>query len=127
MMNALEQRFMERVPSLLNDIAKATEAIAKAMTDLAKGQSPDMGEQKPAWKFDELAFIEEYCPMQGGNNYLGWIDDIYKLLNGEAEPGDAASTGEYANCSEEELRKELKRLTAIVLHQAVDEYVEQNY
>ena len=79
------------------------------------------------WEFDEQAFIEEYCPMAGGNDYLGWIDDINKLLDGEAEEGDAASTGDYAKCSEEELRKELKRLTRIVLRQAVDEYVERNY
>ena len=79
------------------------------------------------WEFDEQAFIEEYCPMAGGNDYLGWIDDIQKLLDGEAEPGDSASTGDYANMSEEELRKELKRLTRIVLRQAVDEYVERNY
>jgi len=81
-------------------------------------------ESKP-WKFDEQAFIGQYCPMEGGNDYLGWIDDICKLLDGEAEPGDAASTGEYADYTEEELRKELKRLTTIVLHQAVDEYVNQ--
>ena len=79
------------------------------------------------WEFDEQTFIERYCPMEGGNDYLGWIDDISKLLDGEAEPGDAASTGEYAGLTEAELRKELKRLTAIVLHQAVDRYVEQNY
>ena len=79
------------------------------------------------WEFDEQAFIEQYCPMEGGNDYLGWIDDISKLLHGEAEPGDAASTGDYANMSEEDLRAELKRLTAIVLHQAVDEYVKRNY
>lgn len=83
-------------------------------------------ESKP-WEFDEQAFIEQYCPMEGGNDYLGWIDDICKLLHGEAEPGDAASTGEYANCSEEELRKELKRLTTIVLTQAVECYVDDNY
>ena len=77
--------------------------------------------------FSEEDFISQYCPMAGGNDYLGWIDDICKLLDGEAEPGDAASTGEYATMSEDELRKELKRLTAIVLHQAVDEYVERNY
>lgn len=79
------------------------------------------------WTFDEQTFIEHYCPMECGNDYLGWIDDIRKLLDGEAEPGDATSTGEYAGLTETELRKELKRLTAIVLHQAVDRYVEQNY
>lgn len=87
---------------------------------------PDVPAEKP-WEFDEQAFIERYCPMEGGNDYLGWIDDIYKLLHGEAEPGDAASTGDYASMSEGELRKELKRLTAIVLHQAVDRYVDKNY
>ena len=87
-------------------------------------------EEKPkqeVWEFDEQTFIEHYCPMEAGNDYLGWIDDICKLLDGEAEPGDTASAGEYAGLTEEELRKELKRLTAIVLHQAVDRYVEQNY
>lgn len=83
-------------------------------------------ESKP-WKFDEQAFIEKYCPMEGGNDYLGWIDDICKLLDGEAEPGDAASTGEYASLSKPELRKELKRLTTIVLTQAVERYVDDNY
>lgn len=87
---------------------------------------PEKKEPKP-WEFDEQAFIELYCPMAGGNDYLGWIDDIYKLLNGEAEEGDAASTGDYANCSKEELRIELKRLTTIVLTQAVESYVEENY
>ena len=84
-------------------------------------------EKPESWQFDEQAFLGQYCPMEGGNDYLGWIDDIYKLLDGEAEPGDAASMGDYAKCSEDELRKELKRLTRIVLHQAVDEYVERNY
>lgn len=87
---------------------------------------PDPKEPEP-WAFDEDCFIEKYCPMEGGNDYLGWIEDIYKLLDGEAEPGDAASTGEYAAMSEDELRKELKRLKGIVLHQAVERYVEQNY
>lgn len=87
---------------------------------------PEKKEPEP-WQFDEQVFIERYCPMEGGNDYLGWIDDICKLLDGEAEPGDAASTGEYADCTEEELRKELKRLTTIVLHQAVDEYVNRKY
>jgi hypothetical protein len=121
MMTALEQRFMERVPNLLSNIATALETISKQMSaKIAKNEPPE-------WEFDEQTFIERYCPMEGGNDYLGWIDDICKLLDGEAEPGDAASTGEYAGLTEEELRKELKRLTAIVLHQAVDRYVEQNY
>lgn len=97
------------------------EAMLEKEYDLPKPKEPE------PWTFDEQAFIEEYCPMEGGNDYLGWIDDICKLLNGEAEPGDAASTGDYANLSEDELRKELKRLTRIVLHQAIDEYVERNY
>ena len=87
---------------------------------------PEKKEPEP-WQFDEQAFIERYCPMEGGNDYLGWIDDICKLLDGEAEPGDAASTGEYAGYTEEELRKELKRLTTIVLTQAVERYVDDEY
>lgn len=84
-------------------------------------------QESQPWVFDEQAFIEQYCPMEGGNDYLGWIDDICKLLDGEAEPGDAASTGEYADCTEEELRKELKRLKTIVLTQAVERYVDDEY
>lgn len=121
MMTVIEQRFMERVPNLLSNIETALETISKQM-------SAKIAKNEPAeWEFDEQTFIERYCPMEGGNDYLGWIDDICKLLDGEAEPGDAASTGEYAGLSEPELRKELKRLTAIVLHQAVDRYVEQYY
>ena len=86
-----------------------------------------MDKKNEKWEFDEQAFIEESCPMAGGNDYLGWIDDIEKLLDGEAEPGDAASTGEYAGMSEDELRRELKRLKRIVLRQAVDEYIERYY
>ena len=97
------------------------EAMLAERYDLAEPKEPE------PWLFSEEDFIEKYCPMAGGNDYLGWIDDICKLLDGEAEPGDAASTGDYADLSEDELRMELKRLTAIVLHQAVDEYVERNY
>ena len=82
--------------------------------------------EKP-WEFNEEDFISQYCPIEGGNDYLGWIDDIHKLLDGEAEPGDAASTGEYAKLSEDELRKELERLKGIVLRQAFDRYMEENY
>lgn len=87
----------------------------------------EMEDKPQEWEFDEQAFIERYCPMEGGNDYLGWIEDICKLLDGEAEPGDCASTGDYAKLTERELKEELKRLKAIVLHQAVDRYVEQNY
>ncbi len=103
----------------LGEVVNEAWAHARAK---AKAKQPQV-----VWEFNEQAFIEHYCPMEGGNDYLGWIDDICKLLDGEAEPGDAASTGEYAGLTEAELRKELKRLTAIVLHQAVDRYVEQNY
>ena len=108
---------METVPSALRDIAKSLAAIAKQKEQPA---------EKP-WEFSEEDFISKYCPMEGGNDYLGWIDDIYKLLDGEAEPGDAASTGDYASMSEDELRKELRRLKRVVLKQAVDRYVDMNY
>lgn len=116
-MTNLEMRFMETVPGALRDIARSLEAIANQKEKPA---------EKP-WEFSEQDFIEEYCPMEGGNDYLGWIEDIHKLLGGEAEPGDSASTGDYARMSDEELRRELKRLTRIVLRQALDEYVERNY
>ena len=110
---------MESVPGALRDIAKSLAAIAKQ----GEQQQP---EEKP-WQFSEEDFISQYCPMEGGNDYLGWIDDICKLLDGEAEPGDAASTGDYASMGEEELRKGLKRLKRAVLKQAVDRYVDENY
>lgn len=109
-----------------NDTDDNMRCLMDVMESWCYVSQPEKKEPEP-WQFDEQAFIEDYCPMEGGNDYLGWIDDIYKLLDGEAEPGDAASTGEYADCTEEELRKELKRLTAIVLHQAVDEYVNRKY
>lgn len=109
-----------------NDTDDGMRCLIDVKTSWMYVSLPEQKKPEP-WTFDEQAFIERYCPMEGGNDYLGWIDDIYKLLNGENMPGDAASTGEYANCSEDELRKELKRLTAIVLHQAVDEYVKRNY
>ena len=119
MMTVLEQRFMERVPGLLHELTEAINGLAERM--------PEKEVKQDGWEFDEQAFIERYCPMEGGNDYLGWIDDIHKLLDGEAEPGDAASTGDYADMDADELHKELKRLTAIVLHQAVDRYMEENY
>lgn len=112
---------MERVPNLLSNIATALETISKQMSAKITKNEPQ------EWEFDEQAFIERYCPMEGGNDYLGWIEDICKLLDGEAEPGDCASTGDYAKLTERELKEELKRLKTIVLHQAVDRYVEQNY
>lgn len=107
------------------------ELVYESVWQVLEHRLPRVTEPEPKkpepWTFDEQAFIERYCPMEGGNDYLGWIDDICKLLDGEAEPGDAASTGEYADYTEEELRKELKRLTTIVLTQAVEEYVNRKY
>ena len=121
-MTIIEQRFMERMPPAMEGICRALDAISREM----QGHNKPQEKQEP-WSFSEEDFISQYCPMEGGNDYLGWIDDICKLLDGEAEPGDAASTGDYAAMGEEELRKELKRLTRIVLHQAVDRYVDENY
>jgi len=118
---------MERVPGLLHDLTEAINGLAERMPEKKEKAARSGDNEWAEWKFDEQAFIERYCPMEGGNDYLGWIDDIHKLLHGEAEPGDAASTGDYADMDADELHKELKRLTAIVLHQAVDRYMEENY
>lgn len=91
------------------------------------GLTHEEPEQPKPWEFDEQAFIDRYVTKAGGNDELGYIDDICKLLDGEAEPGDAASTGGYANMSTTELRAELKRLTRQVLHDGIDEYVDENY
>lgn len=119
MMTVLEQRFMERVPGLLHELTEAINGLAERM--------PEKEVKQDGCEFDEQAFIERYCPMEGGNDYLGWIDDIHKLLDGEAEPGDAASTGDYAGLSEDELKSELHRLKGIVLQQAFDRYMYLNY
>ncbi len=66
-------------------------------------------------------FLSQWHPNYNCNE-IAWIDDIYKILDGEAEDGDAASTGEYANLTEEELYRELNRLTLEVLGEAIDNY-----
>lgn len=109
-----------------NDTDDEEQRVPEVKNTWCYVSQPEKKEPEP-WRFDEQAFIERYCPMEGGNDYLGWIDDICKLLDGEAEPGDAASTGEYADYTKEELRKELKRLTTIVLTQAVERYVDDEY
>ena len=111
----------------LDEVKKERQDIETIMHELNDGLSTKGMSVTVIDSFDEQAFIERYCPMEGGNDYLGWIDDIHKLLDGEAEPGDAASTGDYADMDADELHKELKRLTAIVLHRAVDRYIKENY
>ena len=121
----LQREYCMNLPWELDDALDYAQSVYPDITekDLKNRQQP---EEKP-WQFSEEDFISQYCPMEGGNDYLGWIDDICKLLDGEAEPGDAASTGDYASMGEEELRKELKRLKRAVLKQAVDRYVDENY
>lgn len=122
---AIEKALEQSSEDSLNDFIQ--EGKGEGLVTIIDGKPVEPKKREREWQFDEQKFIEEYCPMAGGNDYLGWIDDICKLLDGETEEGDAASTGEYANMSEDELRKELKRLTCIVLKQAVDEYVEHFY
>lgn len=76
--------------------------------------------------FDEQSFIEQYHPDYNCNE-IAYIDDIVKLLNGEAEEGDAASTGEFADWSEEALEEELARLQREVLEEAFQNYLNINY
>jgi len=123
----LEQRFMERVPGLLHDLTEAINGLAERMPEKKEKAARSSDNEWAEWKFDEEMFVEHYCPMEGGNDYLGWIDDICKLLDGEALPGDAASTGDYAGLSEDELKGELHRLKGIVLQQAFDRYMYLNY
>ena len=75
---------------------------------------------------DEQSFIERYHPDYNCDE-IAYIDDICKLLNGEAEEGDAASTGEFADWSEEALEKELARLQREVLEEAFRNYLDIKY
>ena len=56
-----------------------------------------------------------------------YIDDICKLLDGECEEGDAASTGEFAHLDRESLEKELARLQREVLEEAFRNYLDIKY
>ena len=76
--------------------------------------------------FDEQAFIERFHPDYNCDE-IAWIDDIAKLLDGEAEDGDAASQSEYANLSEEELKAEMARLQRGVLERAFQHYLDIYY
>lgn len=78
------------------------------------------------YNFDEQSFIEHYHPNYNCDE-IAWIDDICKLLDGEAEEGDAASTGEYAGLGEEDLKAELARLQREVLEEAFQNYLETKY
>lgn len=76
--------------------------------------------------FDEQSFIERYHPDYNCNE-IAYIDDIAKLLNGEAEEGDAASTGEFADWSEEDLEREMAILQRSVLQEAFRHYLDLKY
>lgn len=76
--------------------------------------------------FDEQSFIERYHPDYNCNE-IAYIDDIAKLLDGEAEEGDAASTGEFADWSEKALKQEMARLQRGVLEEAFQNYLDLKY
>ena len=76
--------------------------------------------------FDEQSFIEQYHPDYNCNE-IAYIDDIVKLLDGEAEEGDAASTGEFAHLDEAALEEELARLQRGVLEEAFQNYLDMKY
>ena len=75
---------------------------------------------------DEQSFIERYHPDYNCNE-IAYIDDICKLLDGECEEGDAASTGESAHLDRESLEKELARLQREVLEEAFRNYLDIKY
>ena len=76
--------------------------------------------------FDEQSFIERYHPNYNCDE-IAYIDDICKLLDGEAEEGDAASTGQFAHLDEAALQKELDRLQREVLEDAFRHYLDVKY
>jgi hypothetical protein len=76
--------------------------------------------------FDEQSFIERYHTDYNCDE-IAYIDDIAKLLNGETEEGDAASTGEFADWSDQALEEELARLKRGVLKEAFQRYLDLKY
>lgn len=78
------------------------------------------------YNFDEQAFIEHFHPDYNCDE-IAYIDDIAKLLDGEAEDGDAASRSDYANLDEAELKAEMARLQRGVLERAFQHYLNTYY
>lgn len=76
---------------------------------------------------DEQDFLENWHPNYYQCDDIAWLDDISKLLDGEAEEGDSASTGEYAKLTREELNMEYGRLMRKVLREAFENYLYINY
>ena len=77
------------------------------------------------YHFDEWEFIEHFHP-----NYncdmIAWIDDIDQLLSGDYDPNGIAAQSEYATWSKEDLENERNRMTAIVLREAMENYIKEN-
>ena len=77
------------------------------------------------YQFDEWQFIEHYHPNYNCDE-IAWIDDICKILDNDYEPDSAAAQSEYVGMPEEELIAERNRLTAIVLREAMENYISEN-
>lgn len=77
--------------------------------------------------FDTQEFLEKYHPFYYQCDEIALIDDIDKLLDGDTDEGDCASTGIYANWTKEELENERNKLMTNVLKQAFDNYLTIEY
>lgn len=73
--------------------------------------------------FDEWTFIEVYMTDYYHSDYIAWIDDIDCVLDGEKKPEEVGLEGS----TKEELISERNRLMRIVLKDAFNNYIEQNY
>ncbi|MCR5154850.1 MAG: hypothetical protein K6B75_08405 [Lachnospiraceae bacterium] len=76
---------------------------------------------------DPQTFLENWHPYYHACDEIAWIDDIDKLLDGEAVEGDAASTGNYAGLSHDELISEKNKLMGKVMREAFNHYMKVNY
>lgn len=78
------------------------------------------------YEFDEWAFIEHWHP-DYNCDYIAWIGDCDQLLSGDYDPDGVAAQSEYATWPKEEIEEERNRLMAVVLRQAMEHFIEENY
>lgn len=74
--------------------------------------------------FDEWTFLEVYMTDYYHSDYIAWIDDIDCVLDGEKT---LEEVGMESSTTINELEEERNRLMRIVLKDAFNNYIEQNY
>ena len=77
------------------------------------------------YHFDEWEFIEHFHP-DYNCDMIAWIDDIDQILSGDYDPNGIAAQSEYTTWTNDELKNERNRMTAIVLREAMENYIREN-